>query len=85
MSPFDGASLSPRRIVMRSFYLAASLAAAVLLGPMAASAMAQEYPCPPDSASYSYAGYYGHHSVDTYGGRPYYFHNPYGHSSHYRR
>jgi hypothetical protein len=70
---------------MRTFLVAALLAAAVLLGPLAVSATAQEYPCAEESTyAYEY-GWYGHHHVDTYGGRPYYFHNPYGHSAHYRR
>lgn len=71
---------------MRSFLVAASLAAAVLLGSLATSATAQESYCAPDSAYYPYEyGWYGRHHVDTYGGRPYYFHNPYGHNVHHRR
>jgi hypothetical protein len=71
---------------MRTFLVAALLAAAALLGPLAVPATAQESPCVPDSAYSPYEyGWYGHHHVDTYGGRPYYFHNPYGHNLHYRR
>lgn len=61
---------------MRSFFVAASLAAAVLLGPSAATATAHAGSCAFSSASSPYAAPY-RGAVDTRGGRPYYYRNPY--------